>query len=119
MIIICVIESQTSILYVYNISTHYGVLITYIVFSKLLFGAASRITLWNFRCLDASQISPAALQNVQRLLEKRGASFEASTAKRASAACAPLAAWVRANVEYACALQRVQPLQAHQARLHT
>ncbi|KOB77908.1 Cytoplasmic dynein 2 heavy chain 1 [Operophtera brumata] len=73
----------------------------------------------HFRCLDASQISPAALQSVQRLLEKRGASFEASVAKRASAACAPLAAWVRANLEYARALQRVQPLQAHQARLHT
>lgn len=69
------------------------------------------------RCLDASQISPAALASVQKLLEVRGGSFEAATAKRASAACAPLAAWVRANIHYAAALQRVQPLQAHQAKL--
>ncbi|XP_022829187.1 cytoplasmic dynein 2 heavy chain 1 [Spodoptera litura] len=71
----------------------------------------------DIRCLDASQISPAALASVQKLLESRGGSFEPATAKRASAACAPLAAWVRANIHYAAALQRVQPLQAHQAKL--
>lgn len=69
-------------------------------------------------CLDASQISPGALASVQRLLESRGASFSPATARRASAAVAPLAAWVRANLHYAAALQRVQPLQAHQAQLH-
>lgn len=68
--------------------------------------------------MDASQISPAALASVQKLLETRGSSFEAATAKRASAACAPLAAWVRANLHYAAALQRVQPLQTYQAKLH-
>ncbi|KAJ8726931.1 hypothetical protein PYW08_015328 [Mythimna loreyi] len=72
----------------------------------------------DIRCMDASQISPAALASVQKLLETRGSSFEPATAKRASAACAPLAAWVRANLHYAAALQRVQPLQAHQAKLH-
>lgn len=72
----------------------------------------------DIRCLDASQISPAALASVQRLLESRGSSFDPAIAKRASAACAPLAAWVRANLHYAAALQRVQPLQAHQASLH-
>ncbi|XP_075972807.1 dynein cytoplasmic heavy chain beethoven [Anticarsia gemmatalis] len=72
----------------------------------------------DIRCLDASQISQSAIASVQRLLESRGASFEPATAKRASAACAPLAAWVRANLHYAAALQRVQPLQAHQASLH-
>ncbi|KAJ8724956.1 hypothetical protein PYW07_015914 [Mythimna separata] len=72
----------------------------------------------DIRCMDASQISPAALASVQKLLETRGGSFEPATAKRASAACAPLAAWVRANLHYASALQRVQPLQAHQAKLH-
>uniref|UniRef100_A0A2A4JRE1 Dynein heavy chain, cytoplasmic n=1 Tax=Heliothis virescens TaxID=7102 RepID=A0A2A4JRE1_HELVI len=72
----------------------------------------------DIRCMDASQISPAAISSVQRLLESRGASFEPGTARRASAACAPLAAWVKANLHYAAALQRVQPLQAHQAKLH-
>ncbi|CAG5009427.1 unnamed protein product [Parnassius apollo] len=72
----------------------------------------------DIRCLDASQISDEAVQSVQKLLERRGASFEPATARRASAACAPLAAWVRANLHYAAALARVQPLQHQQARLH-
>ncbi|CAG4940523.1 unnamed protein product [Colias eurytheme] len=72
----------------------------------------------DIRCLDASQISPEAVQSVERLLERRGASFEQATAKRASAACAPLAAWVRANLAHAAALARVRPLQAHQRDLH-
>ncbi|CAK1578266.1 unnamed protein product [Parnassius mnemosyne] len=72
----------------------------------------------DIRCLDASQITAEAVQSVQKLLERRGASFEPATARRASAACAPLAAWVRANLHYAAALARVQPLQHQQARLH-
>ncbi|XP_052738057.1 cytoplasmic dynein 2 heavy chain 1 isoform X2 [Bicyclus anynana] len=72
----------------------------------------------DIRCLDASQISSEAALSVEKLLEKRGASFEQATAKRASAACAPLAAWVRANLAYARALARVQPLQEQQRQLH-
>ncbi|XP_034825556.2 cytoplasmic dynein 2 heavy chain 1 [Maniola hyperantus] len=72
----------------------------------------------DIRCLDASQISAEAVLSVEKLLEKRGASFEQATAKRASAACAPLAAWVRANLAYARALARVQPLQLQQRQLH-
>nr|XP_037870708.1 cytoplasmic dynein 2 heavy chain 1 isoform X3 [Bombyx mori] len=72
----------------------------------------------DIRCLDASQISPAAIEGVKKLLERRGASFEAAAARRASAACAPLAAWVRANLRHADALVRVRPLQDKQATLH-
>ncbi|XP_052751641.1 cytoplasmic dynein 2 heavy chain 1 isoform X2 [Galleria mellonella] len=72
----------------------------------------------DIRCLDASQISAEAVSSVQRLLARRGASFEQAAARRASAACAPLAAWVRANLAYADALARVQPLQAQQRHLH-
>ncbi|XP_060800611.1 cytoplasmic dynein 2 heavy chain 1 [Amyelois transitella] len=71
----------------------------------------------DIRCLDASQIKPEAAAAVSKLLERRGASFEPSAAKRASAACAPLAAWVRANLAYAEALARVQPLQQQQRQL--
>ncbi|XP_028177728.1 cytoplasmic dynein 2 heavy chain 1-like isoform X2 [Ostrinia furnacalis] len=72
----------------------------------------------DIRCMDASQISPEAAESVEKLLKTRGSSFEPATAKRASAACAPLAAWVRANLAYAAAAARVRPLQAQQARLH-
>ncbi|CAH2063387.1 unnamed protein product, partial [Iphiclides podalirius] len=64
------------------------------------------------------QISGEAAASVQRLLERRGASFEQAAARRASAACAPLAAWVKANLDYANALRRVQPLQMQQRELH-
>ncbi|XP_068628065.1 cytoplasmic dynein 2 heavy chain 1 [Battus philenor] len=72
----------------------------------------------DIRCLDASQISSEAVQSVRKLLERRGSSFEQAVARRASAACAPLAAWVRANLEYADALARVTPLQKQQRELH-
>nr|XP_026491806.1 cytoplasmic dynein 2 heavy chain 1 [Vanessa tameamea] len=72
----------------------------------------------DIRCLDARQISPEAAQSVERLLQRRGASFEQAAARRASAACAPLAAWVRANLDYARALARVRPLQDRQRQLH-
>ncbi|XP_050362992.1 cytoplasmic dynein 2 heavy chain 1 [Nymphalis io] len=72
----------------------------------------------DIRCLDARQISPEAVQSVERLLQRRGASFEQAAARRASAACAPLAAWVRANLDYARALARVRPLQDRQRQLH-
>lgn len=38
-------------------------------------------------------------------------------AKRASAAAAPLAAWVQANVQYADVLHKIGPLEAEQAEL--
>lgn len=38
-------------------------------------------------------------------------------AKRASAAAAPLAAWVKANVQYSRVLERIQPLEKEQAGL--
>uniref|UniRef100_A0AAR2JK60 Cytoplasmic dynein 2 heavy chain 1 n=1 Tax=Pygocentrus nattereri TaxID=42514 RepID=A0AAR2JK60_PYGNA len=38
-------------------------------------------------------------------------------AKRASAAAAPLAAWVKANVQYSHVLEKIQPLEAEQAGL--
>ncbi|XP_050677031.1 cytoplasmic dynein 2 heavy chain 1-like [Leptidea sinapis] len=72
----------------------------------------------DIRCLDASQISSESIKSVERLLERRGASFEESTARRASAACAPLAAWVRANLQHAAALARVEPLQRDLRDLH-
>lgn len=38
-------------------------------------------------------------------------------AKRASAAAAPLAAWVKANVQYSHVLERIEPLEREQAGL--
>ena len=38
-------------------------------------------------------------------------------AKRASAAAAPLAAWVKANVQYSHVLEKIEPLEREQAGL--
>lgn len=38
-------------------------------------------------------------------------------AKRASTAAAPLAAWVRANIQYSYVLERIEPLENEQAGL--
>ena len=43
--------------------------------------------------------------------------FVSQNAKRASAAAAPLAAWVKANVQYAKVLERIEPLEKEQASL--
>ncbi|OQR67050.1 cytoplasmic dynein 2 heavy chain 1-like [Tropilaelaps mercedesae] len=66
---------------------------------------------------DAHQITPDIRQNVEALLQKRASSFDPKNAKRASAAAAPLADWVRANVKYAAVLQKIEPLEREQAKL--
>ncbi|XP_028968661.1 cytoplasmic dynein 2 heavy chain 1 [Galendromus occidentalis] len=66
---------------------------------------------------DAHNISDEMRQNVEALLQKRGASFDPKNAKRASAAAAPLADWVRANVKYAAVLQKIEPLEKEHKRL--
>ena len=38
-------------------------------------------------------------------------------AKRASVAAAPLAAWVKANVKYSYALEKIEPLETEQNQL--
>lgn len=66
---------------------------------------------------DASNISRENLIAVEKLLATHGNSFSEKTAKRASVACAPLAAWVLANVKYANVLQKIAPLETEQRTL--
>uniref|UniRef100_A0A4W3JMF3 Cytoplasmic dynein 2 heavy chain 1 n=1 Tax=Callorhinchus milii TaxID=7868 RepID=A0A4W3JMF3_CALMI len=66
---------------------------------------------------DAWSISKEIRESVEGLLQKNGASFDPKNAKRASAAAAPLAAWVRANVKYSYVLEKIQPLEKEQATL--
>ncbi|XP_041973347.1 cytoplasmic dynein 2 heavy chain 1 isoform X2 [Aricia agestis] len=73
----------------------------------------------DIRRLDAADISSEAVAAVSRLVERRAASFEDATARRASAACAPLAAWVRAQLAHAAALRHVRPLRDKQQELES
>lgn len=44
-------------------------------------------------------------------------SFDQKSAKRASVAAAPLAAWVNANVQYSKVLDKIRPLEREQHKL--
>lgn len=66
---------------------------------------------------DARKITPEMSAKVQELLKKKPGSFDEKIAKRASAAAAPLATWVRANLSFAVVLQKIKPLEDEQNRL--
>eukprot|EP01061_Rhynchopus_euleeides_P011972 TRINITY_DN21580_c1_g1_i2.p1 TRINITY_DN21580_c1_g1~~TRINITY_DN21580_c1_g1_i2.p1 ORF type:complete len:3556 (+),score=1754.90 TRINITY_DN21580_c1_g1_i2:217-10884(+) len=61
--------------------------------------------------MDARDIRPEVRDNVRKLLEQKSQSFKHEIIVRASVAAAPLAAWVRAQIEYSTVLDKVQPLQ--------
>ncbi|KAG7470921.1 hypothetical protein MATL_G00119020 [Megalops atlanticus] len=66
---------------------------------------------------EVRNITPEIRESVEELLHRNKASFDPKNAKRASAAAAPLAAWVKANVQYSHVLERIQPLEKEQAGL--
>ncbi|KAJ3140439.1 Cytoplasmic dynein 2 heavy chain 1 [Physocladia obscura] len=61
---------------------------------------------------NARNITPAMRESVNGLLKSKGESFEESLIKRASVAAAPLAMWVKANLQYSSVLERIGPLEA-------
>ncbi|XP_030382925.1 cytoplasmic dynein 2 heavy chain 1 [Scaptodrosophila lebanonensis] len=71
----------------------------------------------DIRSLDPARISPENCEAVERLLAAKGDSYEMKNAKRASAAAAPLAAWVKASVRYARVIQSIKPLEREQGEL--
>ncbi|XP_014611048.1 PREDICTED: cytoplasmic dynein 2 heavy chain 1 [Polistes canadensis] len=69
------------------------------------------------RTWDARRSTSASLDAVAKLVKERPDSFEEKTARRASIAAAPLAAWVLANLQYGQILQQVAPLEREQRLL--
>ncbi|EGT58333.1 hypothetical protein CAEBREN_28930, partial [Caenorhabditis brenneri] len=70
---------------------------------------------------DANRITADVHKKVTALVKQKSASFEEAVsfqnAKRASAAAAPLAAWVKANLEYSKILEKISPLEAEKNKL--
>ena len=62
-------------------------------------------------------MSAESRKSVEKLLRERANSFEPAVAKRASAAAAPLASWVKANVKFSYVLVKVKPLEEEQNKL--
>lgn len=71
----------------------------------------------DIRSLDPARITSENCEAVEKLLKAKAESFDVKNAKRASAAAAPLATWVVANVRYCRVIQSVEPLQREQNEL--
>ncbi|XP_028896482.2 cytoplasmic dynein 2 heavy chain 1 [Zeugodacus cucurbitae] len=71
----------------------------------------------DIRSLDPAHINPDNCAAVEKLLDAKAESFEMKNAKRASAAAAPLAAWVKASVRYSKVIQSIRPLEREQNEL--
>ena len=64
---------------------------------------------------DAAGVSADTRKGVEAILKDRGASFVPATINRVSVACAPMAAWVVANVKFAAVHEQIGPLRAELA----
>lgn len=71
----------------------------------------------DIRSLNPARISADSCDAVEKLLSTKAESFEVKNAKRASAAAAPLATWVIANVKYCKVVQSIKPLEEEQEQL--
>nr|BCL66104.1 cytoplasmic dynein 1b heavy chain [Volvox africanus] len=66
---------------------------------------------------DAHKITPEIRARADKLLAAKGNSFEDAVIRRVSVAAAPMAQWVKANLEFSKVLQRVSPLETELYRL--
>lgn len=66
---------------------------------------------------DARKINGDIRESAEILLRENGSSFDEKNAKRGSAAAAPLAAWVKANVKFSYVLEKIGPLEKEQNQL--
>ncbi|VDM42915.1 unnamed protein product [Toxocara canis] len=66
---------------------------------------------------DARRITPEVSKKVTALIKSKESSFDPKNAKRASAAAAPLAAWVCANLQYSSILEKISPLEQEKNEL--
>lgn len=66
---------------------------------------------------DARRITPDLRESVKEILDKNKASFDPVNARRASAAAAPLASWVKANIRFSYVIDKIGPLEREQAHL--
>lgn len=61
---------------------------------------------------DASMVTEKMRKKVNKIIQSKPMSFEAASIMNVSRACAPLAAWVKANVKYSEVLLKIEPLTA-------
>jgi len=59
---------------------------------------------------DAKKITPDIMEGVKNLIRSKKSSFEDATIARVSQAAAPMASWVKAQIQYSLVLQQIRPL---------
>lgn len=59
---------------------------------------------------DAANVTTSMRNKVEKLIQAKPMSFEQASINSVSRACAPLAAWVKANVMYSEVLLKIEPL---------
>ncbi len=65
---------------------------------------------------DTRSMSPEIRKAAQATIDKNRSSFDPANARKASLACAPLAAWATAQVTYSQVLEKISPLEAERAK---
>eukprot|EP01035_Chromulina_nebulosa_P017589 gene17589-23159_t len=60
---------------------------------------------------DAKRMSNDLRKSVAKLIKKKSNSFDDDVILRVSAAAAPMAAWVKANISYSIVIEKIEPLQ--------
>eukprot|EP00760_Papus_ankaliazontas_P008674 PhM_4_TR13906/c0_g1_i1/m.49396/K10414/DYNC2H, DNCH2; dynein heavy chain 2, cytosolic len=87
---------------------------SWVSMKKFLGQRGVKDTICNF---DASTITPESRENVRKLVDQKASSFKHENIVRASVAAAPLASWVKANLEYSSVLERTKPLEIKQKQI--
>ena len=83
--------------------------LTWLSMKKFLGQRGIKDDILNFK---ADDMAPGVAVKVDALVNKKSQSFDSTAIKKVSAAAAPLAAWVKAILQYARVLNNVKPLQA-------
>ena len=66
---------------------------------------------------DARNITKQIREQVRQLLVSKQDSFRQETIQRVSVAAAPMAAWVKAQIQYSLVLEKIEPLESELTRL--
>ncbi|KAJ1472380.1 P-loop containing dynein motor region D4-domain-containing protein, partial [Baffinella frigidus] len=68
---------------------------------------------------DAKVVTPEIREAVRKLMTNKAASFQAENIQRVSQAAAPMAAWVKAQMQYSLVLEKIRPLTSELEKLDT
>jgi dynein heavy chain 2 len=87
--------------------------VTWAGIRKFLQGEGVKASIVNY---DVHSLTPSLRDQVQRFLDSKANSFKKEVIERASKACAPMADWLKAMLEYSKVLESVAPMNEELAK---